>query len=184
MAGEGLTPKSPFRHIARFKFSLADAPLGSVPTPPLKIEVFPEDSSATEPFFTANILPIRWLPPFPCSFALAPYVGIDTHIVQPPLPQGGSPELGGTDDWKKSQPLLSSRKTRLVWIDMRQPPSKSGTASGGDDEEDALLQRKPKDENWWPGIGRWHIGLWFEDAKLDLGEPETWKSGGITTEGS
>lgn len=184
MADGGLTPKSPFRHIARFKFSPPDATPGSTPTPPLKIEVFPEDASATEPFFTANILPIRWLPSFPCSFALAPYVGLATHIVQPPLPQGDSLELCGTDDWKKSQPLLSSRKTRLVWIDMRQPYSKSETASEGDEEEDALLQRKPKDENWWPGMRRWHIGLWFEDAKLDLGEPEIWKSGEVPTEGS
>lgn len=145
-----------------------------MPTPPLKIEVFPEDPSAIEPFFTANIQPIKWLPSFPCSLAWASYIGLDTNIIQPPLPQGDSPELCGTEDWKKLQPVMSSRKTRLVWIDMKQPPSKSETASEGNEEGDALLQRNPKDENWWPGLRRWNIGLWFEDATLDIGEPETW----------
>lgn len=100
---------------------------------------------------------------------------MDTSIIQPPLPQGKAPELCGTEDWKKSRPVLGSRKARLVWIDMKQPSSKLEAPSEGHEEEDTLLQREPKDENWWPGLRRWHIGLWFENATLDLGEPEAWK---------
>ncbi len=143
----------------------------------MKIEVFPEDPSVDEPFFTANIQPIRWLPPFPFTFAMASYVGLDISLVQPPLPQGDSPELCGTDDWKKSKPSFSSWKTRLVWFDMKQPRGKVETASEGDEEGDALLQGKRRDENWWPGMRRWQIGLWLEDGKLALGESETWKVG-------
>lgn len=170
----GLTFRFFIRHIARFRFTPAHANAGSVPEPPLKIEVFPEDPSTTEPFFTANIQPIRWLPRFPFSFGWASYFGIDTNIIQPPLPQGDSPELCGTKDWKKSQPVMSSRKTGLVWIDMKQPASKSKTANQGNEEGDVLLQKKADDENWWPRIRRWHIGLWFDDATLYIGEPETW----------
>ena len=57
---------------------------------------------------------------------------------------------------------------------MKQPQSSVETASDGHDEGDALLQKRPKDENWWPGLRRWHIGFWLENATLDIGEPETW----------
>lgn len=29
-------------------------------------------------------------------------------------------------------------------------------------------------ENWWPGMGRWHLGLWLQNAVLDFPEPEKW----------
>lgn len=57
---------------------------------------------------------------------------------------------------------------------MKQPQPKLGTASDGHEEGDALLQRKPQDENWWPGLRRWHVGFWFDDATLALGKPESW----------
>lgn len=145
---------------------------GAVLVPPLKIEVFPEDLSATEPFFTANIQPINWLPSFPCSLAAVRYIGMDTRIVQPPLPEGPSPELCGTDTWKRSNPIMYGRKTRVVWIDMKQPPSQLKPASESTGEDNALLERSPKEENWWPGLRRWHLGLWFEDAHLNFGEAE------------
>ncbi len=103
-------------------------------------------------------------------------------MVQPPLPQGEQPELCGTEDWKKSKPVLYSKKTRLVWVDLRQPEvgeeeeeeGREGDGEG-EGEGDALLVKKGEKrahENWWPGLKRWHIGLWFEDATLTLGEPE------------
>ena len=57
---------------------------------------------------------------------------------------------------------------------MKQPQSHPEMASEGQEEGDALLQKRPKEENWWPGLRRWHIGLWFENAALDLGWPEIW----------
>lgn len=48
-------------------------------------------------------------------------------------------------------------------------------------ETDSLLSKKGPSkavkmldgvDNWWPGLGRWRIGLWLDDAVLTLGEPE------------
>ena len=134
--------------------------------------MFPEDPSATTPFFSANILPVRWLPPFRCSSEWSKYIGMDTHIVQPPLPKGNSPELCGTDDWKKSHPVASSRKARWVWIDMQQPSSSSSAPVNDQADRLSVPERRLTDENWWPGFKRWHIGLWLDDATLNLGEVE------------
>lgn len=107
------------------------------------------------------------------------YLGVDTRAVQPPLPEGPDPELCGTDTWKLVNPEMYSRKTRLVWIDMRQPEVGEkvvGVGEGeGAEEGDALLERRgkgPREKNWWPGLRRWHIGLWFEAATLGFDEPE------------
>lgn len=158
------------RHLARFKFTPPDT--SPSPSCPLKIEVFPDDPSATEPFFTVTIQPMKWLPSFPFSSGWASYLGRETCITQPPLPTGDTPELCGTDQWKKADPLLYGRNTKLVWIDMKQPPSESGVEGDGNEEGDALLGRKQKNENWWPGMKRWHVGLWFDNATLSLSEPE------------
>ena len=158
------------RHLARFKFTPPDT--SPSPSCPLKIEVFPDDPSATEPFFTATIQPMRWLPSFYFSSGWASYFGKDTSLAQPPLPKGDTPELCGTDQWKRSNPVLYGRNTRLVWIDMKQPPSESDLQGDGDEEGDALLARNQKNENWWPGMKRWQIGLWFDNAALEIGEPE------------
>lgn len=93
-------------------------------------------------------------------------------MAQPPLPKGDTPELCGTDQWKRSNPVLYSRNTKLVWIDMKQPPTEADAEGDGDEEGDALLGRKQKNEHWWPGMKRWHVGLWFDNADLELGEPE------------
>ena len=66
---------------------------------------------------------------------------------------------------------MSTKKASLVWIDLKQPPSKSETAGDGD-EEDGLLEKKQKNENWWPGMRRWHVGMAFENATLTLTKPE------------
>lgn len=99
--------------------------------------------------------------------------------MQPPLPQGDSAELCGSDVWIKAKPELRSKKTRMVWWDMRQP--KTGlageqTSTAASSETDALLAQNRAestgDDNWWPGLGRWRLGLWLEDAVLELGEAE------------
>ena len=59
-------------------------------------------------------------------------------------------------------------------MDMKQPVGGLKAAGEGEGEGDALLAKKGH-ENWWPGMKRWHIGLYLPNATLELGEPEVWK---------
>ena len=54
---------------------------------------------------------------------------------------------------------------------MKQPQGEMKDAGVGSEEADSLLIRG-ENENWWPGMRRWNIGLYCPDATLDLGEPE------------
>lgn len=104
------------------------------------------------------------------------YLGISTCILQPPLPEGDPADvIVGTQDWKRSNPILKSKRAKVVWIDMKQPEEnrRLGEAAVGQGEEDALSNIKGKGyENWWPGMRRWHLGMVCADATLELGEPE------------
>lgn len=81
-------------------------------------------------------------------------------MVQPPLPEGEPKDvLCGTKEWCKNTGTIYSPKAKLMWMDLKQP------GRGAD---------KAK-ENWWPGVKRWHLGVWLQDAQLDLGEPEVLK---------
>ena len=70
----------------------------------------------------------------------------------------------------------------MVWWDMRQLQTEAdgGRSEGTGFKEDDTLsaadkksrQEKAMSENWWPGLGRWRIGLWLENAVLELGEAE------------
>lgn len=72
--------------------------------------------------------------------------------------------------------MLRSRAARVVWIDLRQPVKEGrGESEGeGEGEGDALLRggENKSEENWWPGGGRWRLGIWCQEAKLTLGEAE------------
>lgn len=73
--------------------------------------------------------------------------------------------------------MLDSRAARLVWFDLRQPvrEGREEVEGEGEGEEDALLQggeNKGEEDNWWPGGGRWRLGIWCQEAKLALGEAE------------
>ena len=59
-------------------------------------------------------------------------------------------------------PVLRSKKCRIVWLDMKQP-SRTDVSGAGQAEVD---------DHWWPGMGRWRLGMSCEDAVLELGEPE------------
>ena len=56
----------------------------------------------------------------------------------------------------------------------------SADAPDGSDTDSLLSKKGPRKavkmldgvDNWWPGLGRWRIGLWLDDAVLTLGEPE------------
>ena len=154
------------RHLARFSFQ---------PTGPssraLNVQVFPIDRTFTRPFFSATIQPITYTPSFPFSSSWLSYLGMSTHILQPPLPEGKPADaVVGTSGWLRSHPVLSSNKARLVWFDMRQPEDTKTFGGMGEDEGDALLARD-NHANWWPELRRWHIGICCLDATLELGEP-------------
>ena len=136
------------------------------------MQVFPIDEASTRPFFSATIQPISYTPSFPFSSSWVSYLGMSTHILQPPLPKGEPADVVvGTNQWLRSHPVLSSSKAKMVWFDMKQPMDTKVSSSTGNDEGDALLAREGH-ENWWPGMRRWHIGLHCPDATLELGEPE------------
>ena len=155
------------RHLARFSFTPTDS--SSVP---IKVEVFSPDPSATRPFFSATITPINYTPSFPFSSAWLSYLGMSSHLLQPPLPEGDPADVViRTENLLRSHPILKSRHAKLVWFDTKQPENALRDTGIGDAEGDALLVRKGN-ENWWPGMRRWQLGIYCPDATLTLGEPE------------
>ena len=158
------------RHFARFVWS----PLDSA-GPITKVEVFPSDPAAVRPFFTASVRPVSYTPSFPFNSSWLGYLGFSTHILQPPLPAGEPADIVvKTEGWRRSAPILATKTAKLVWIDMKQREGGKGGARGegeGEGEGDALLD-KGANENWWPGMRRWNVGLYCPDSVLELGEPE------------
>ncbi|KAL8767651.1 MAG: hypothetical protein Q9209_005910 [Squamulea sp. 1 TL-2023] len=140
------------KHIARFKY------IGDFSAPPFTVQLFPEDPAAETPFFTASLQHLAfWTPTFPFFGNVLNWLGVPNSFVQPPLPEGEPKEvLCGTDAWYKVTASIYSPKAKLVWFDLRQP--------GKEADE--------KNRHWWPGIKRWHVGLWLRDAQIDLGDPE------------
>ena len=157
------------RHLARFVFTPSDGTSAAT-----KVEVFRPDATAACPFFTAKIHPVKYSPSFPFKSNWFDYVGISTYMLQPPLPQGEPSDIEvKTEKWLRSKPVLKSGRARLVWLDMKQ--GKGGNDAGaGTREDDNLLGKEQVqgEENWWPELRRWNLGLFCPDASLDLGEPE------------
>lgn len=128
--------------------------------------MFPHDTDgdasearpSAAPLFQASFAPLARAPAFPFATRWLGYLGLNTTVVMPPLPRGpGSQgELPGTDRWLSFVPCQYSRRTRLGWFDLRQRPG------------------APHD-NFWPGLGRWQLGLVMEDAEVVFDEPlDTW----------
>ena len=143
------------RHLAHFTFH----PLSASSPLPLKVTIYPTTGNSFT--FTIHPLPSLFSFSFPFSSSWTSYLGLDGTIVQPPLPQGTGESKNvevGTQDWKASSPVLKSSKTRGCWVDMKQ----DGTNG---EEERAIVA------NWWPGLGRWKLGLWLDNAVMTLGEP-------------
>jgi hypothetical protein len=143
---------------------------------PYDIDSSPSESTpSSTPIFSAIFKPISYLPSFPISTGVAKYVGMDISIVQPPLPEGrGSvEELPGTERWCQSLPLEHSQKASLGWWDLKQ---------GDTTEEDPLLkgdddhgnEDRKGYENFWPGFGRWRIGMKMEDATIESPKGQYW----------
>ncbi|ETS87245.1 hypothetical protein PFICI_01073 [Pestalotiopsis fici W106-1] len=153
------------KHLARFDFQ--DLPDGST-----KIRVYPHDTcdgasevqASNVPFFQAIVQPLRWAPPFPFSASWLGYAGLDISLVQPPLPEGNGSqgELPGTDKWCKILPGQASNNTSLAWIDLSQR-----------DEQGAL---NGQNENFWPNLGRWQLGVKMENCDIDFGEGVYWSA--------
>ncbi|MCJ1392652.1 hypothetical protein MMC18_005522 [Xylographa bjoerkii] len=166
----------------------------------MKVEVFPNDTTgdssesiaSVRPFFTGIYSPVSYIPRFPFSTRIAGYLGIDFNLVQPPLPEGDtkSGELPGTKKWCKSLPLLYSNRTSMTWVDLRQVAKGADGALGKPRQEVAASTAGDLDgtgpgksadgvysesENWWPGLGRWQIGLKMEDATIEFGEGKYWE---------
>jgi hypothetical protein len=162
------------KHLAKFTFE--DLPNGAV-----RIAVHPleTDSKGIEsipsktPFFAATYKDIRYLPSFPSSTGPARYLGLDLSLVQPPLPEGKG-ALGGTEEWCQLMPLEYSSKTSLGWWDLKRvgEANENDALLGGDGDGDGV--KGEGHENWWPGLGRWRIGMKMEDAVVEFPEGEHW----------
>jgi len=107
---------------------------------------------------------MRFAPTIPTSTGLAKYLGLDFTQVQPPLPKGTSPELEGTDRWCKMMPLIWSSKTSLGWFDMNRGRLAVGQS----------VETREEVNNWWPGLGRWRIGMKMDSATIEFEEAEYW----------
>lgn len=151
------------KQLARFDWE--DLPGGAK-----QVRVFPyenDDAShladmtpSPTPLFQASFKTIPYVPAFPLSTQWARYAGLDTTLVQPPVPQGKAKEIVGTDRWCRCVVAQQSSRTHVGWFDLSQR-----------DEEgrfSALF------ENFWPGMGRWQLGVRMDDAKIEIPEGEFW----------
>lgn len=170
------------KHLASFTFT-------TNPDSSLTLDLRPHASDSASsstsftPFFTTTFRPTPYLPPFPVTLtSLAPFT--QTRIVLPPLPAspnypGGEEDLTcGTDMWCTFTPKVTSWKTRVGWFDMRQTEATpgadvdaddGGVGDGDDNKEDK------REENFWPGWGRWRFGMSMTDAEVVFEAPQTWK---------
>lgn len=129
-------------------------------------------STSATPYFSATFAPIQYLPSFPFTSKIAPYVGLDITLVQPPLPEGMSSygELPGTNKWCGISPYQYSNKTSIGWWDMRQNETLKSMAAGCKGKND----KEHTYENWWPGAGRWRIGMVMENEEIEFPEGRYW----------
>ena len=105
------------------------------------------------------------------STLAAKYVGLDLLLVQPPLPTGKGEQLPGTNDWCAIMPLQTSNRTSLGWWDMARKCVDGGSSLL---EGDGHRGREVKHEHFWPGIGKWRIGMKMEDATIEFPEGLKW----------
>ncbi|KAF2139914.1 uncharacterized protein K452DRAFT_58059 [Aplosporella prunicola CBS 121167] len=166
------------KHLARFNFT--SPPTSSNGTPPrtLHVAVNPPSThpNTGTPFFSATLTPMTLLPSLPFSTALFPSWGpLDATLLQPPLPcPTSSPPLQlnddlsalalltGTSTWKSLAPQLRQSQARGMWVEMHAP--------GRDGSRESEEVKK-----WWPSaVSPFRIGLWLQDAVLDLPVADEW----------
>jgi hypothetical protein len=170
------------KHLARFSFVESEEGL--------KIEVYPSDTTSAitgstygstdtglaveKPFFKCTIKKIPYVPAFPFTTSIMPYLGFDVHLLQPPLPassispsaiegEGGTvkegSEVAGTNEWRMVLPKAYTKWAKCASVDMRQSDGNGKDGKG-----------KEGSDNWWPGMMRWTLGLWIEDGTLEFPE--------------
>ncbi|RDA88431.1 hypothetical protein CP532_5614 [Ophiocordyceps camponoti-leonardi (nom. inval.)] len=146
------------KHLAKFEW--ADNHDGS-----RTVRVYPHDtagdvreaSADSHIFFQAKMKKASYMPSFPSSSRWLERLGVDIKCVNPPLPAGNGSqgELPGTSRWCSWSPSIDCSKTDLAWFDIRQ-------------------ESEGKHENFWPGLGRWRLGVKMENATFYLEPPVTW----------
>jgi hypothetical protein len=151
------------KHLARFVWQ--EDSQGS-----LTVKVYPSDmgpggmktNKSTQPLLQVSIRNIR-LPSFPFKTTWLNKLRVNTSAVFSPLPHGGGRwgELPGTDRWTKISPIISSKRSKLVVVDMSQ--------------RDDAIRVGHWHPNFWPGRGRWRLGMMMEVACMVLDLPETWR---------
>lgn len=80
--------------------------------------------------------------------------------------------MAGTKDWCEVLPFESSSKTSLGWWDLKQGATEEDALLGG--EQGGSRDAGDKIDNWWPGLGRWQIGVRLEDATIKFPEGRRW----------
>ncbi|RFU36332.1 hypothetical protein B7463_g60, partial [Scytalidium lignicola] len=167
------------KHLARFSFK-------TLPDNSVHISIHPYDTGSSPnevapaaiPFFSAVYKPIRYSPNFAMSTRWLSFLGIDGHLVQPPLPagEGGGHqgELPSTERWCKSLPLEYSSKTSVGWWDFRRPKGNEEDALLQNEDAIASTEQSSEYENWWPGIGGWRLGTKMEDTVIEFDVGEFW----------
>lgn len=163
------------KHLARFQFvDRADGTMSISVFPYQKNDSGVESAPGAVPFFAATYKNTPYLPSFPTSTGVAKYLGLDLSIMQPSLPEGKGiyGELPGTEGWCKILPLEYSSRTSLGWWDLGKKEN---------DERTPLLEgegdnrgKEGNDEHWWPGMGRWRVGMKMEDAMMEFEAGQHW----------
>ncbi|KAK4541140.1 hypothetical protein LTR36_008214 [Oleoguttula mirabilis] len=149
------------KHLARFEFSCELVAKGGKPSSQLTVSVFPSESPAANapetvvPFFHATLKPMNYVPAFPYPTKWTAAL-LSTTFVQPPLPTGEDELMCGTQSWKIFDAVAATPKARIIWVE-----------ASGDDAVDR--------QGHWPDVKPWSIGLWLEDATLDIPAPEEWR---------
>ncbi|KAK0748411.1 hypothetical protein B0T21DRAFT_380249 [Apiosordaria backusii] len=161
------------KHLAHFIWSTPDPSNPEIQT----LRVYPHDHSppggvpynpaeptpSTTPFFKCTLKVIPYLPSFPFSNLWLPKMGIDVSLVQPPLPensQASQGELPGTSEWVKMGGYEQvSKRCKVMWADLNQ--KEDGEEGKGED-------------NFFPGLKRWNLGVVMEDGEANFVEGERW----------
>lgn len=171
------------KHLARFSFERLASPER------LKVQVFPPSSigsaditESDKPFFSATLQPFKYIPALPFSTKIAPWIGLDVTLTQPPLlPQpeddirGLAPELrAGSKEWLQVKPLIECSKMKGCWISYEQPASQSSPSSSSDDDEGVNGGNREGLQNsgWFPTLHPFKVGMWMEGTDITFVEPE------------
>jgi hypothetical protein len=126
-----------------------------------------ESRPASRPWFQMSFSPVLGQLPFKTD--LYSWLGVNTTLVQGPLPQGtgSSGELPGTSRWVTTVPAQSSSRSTLGLMDMAQGNADlvgNGVNAVGDEVY----------PNFWPGLSRINVALKMEDATISFGSPIIW----------